>query len=157
MDFKEKRKQYYIDNRDRILERNKKYSEADQTKLEPIWWSIFWRKGFPRNPSCFRAEPNQNGDKLSEERRIFQWYFTTMSGPLSRKNRPMNLDSPAPAKIQSPLPVVRHTTAHIHFMLLHIKHGYQQERNGLCTVAWIQDGSQWLIFKFMQHKCTCSD
>jgi hypothetical protein len=44
-----------------------------------------------KNPSCFRAEPNQNGDKLSEGEEVLD-PLITLSGPLSRKNRPINLE-----------------------------------------------------------------
>ena len=36
MDIKEKRKQYYIDNRDRILERNKKYYHDNKDENKNI-------------------------------------------------------------------------------------------------------------------------
>ena len=36
MDSKEKRKQYYIDNRDRILERNKKYYHDNKDERQNI-------------------------------------------------------------------------------------------------------------------------
>jgi hypothetical protein len=42
MDSKEKRKQYYIDNRDRILERNKKYyhdNKDERQKYNHEYWA----------------------------------------------------------------------------------------------------------------------
>ena len=42
MDSKEKRKQYYIDNRDRILERNKKYyhdNKDERQKYNREYWA----------------------------------------------------------------------------------------------------------------------
>ena len=36
MDSKEKRKQYYIDNRDRILERNKKYYHDNKDERQDV-------------------------------------------------------------------------------------------------------------------------
>ena len=43
MDIKEKRKQYYIDNRDRILESNKQYyhdNKEERQKYNYEYWSI---------------------------------------------------------------------------------------------------------------------
>ena len=43
MDVKEKRKQYYIDNRDRIIERNKQYyyeNREERQKYNYEYWSI---------------------------------------------------------------------------------------------------------------------
>ena len=43
MDSKEKRKQYYIDNRDRILERNKQYyydNREERLKYNYEYWSV---------------------------------------------------------------------------------------------------------------------
>ncbi len=53
MDIKEKRKQYYIDNRDRILQRNKQYyydNIEGRQKYNYEYWSV-------------------NGDKYIEERK----------------------------------------------------------------------------------------
>jgi len=43
MDSKEKRKQYYIDNRDKIIERNKKYyhdNKDERQKYNYEYWSV---------------------------------------------------------------------------------------------------------------------
>ena len=40
MDIKEKRKQYYIDNRERILERNKKYYHDNKDERQNIIMNI---------------------------------------------------------------------------------------------------------------------
>ena len=43
MDIKEKRKQYYIDNRDRILQRNKQYyydNIEERQKYNYEYWSV---------------------------------------------------------------------------------------------------------------------
>ncbi len=41
MDIKEKRKQYYIDNRDRIIERNKQYYYMDLIQgIWPAWLGL---------------------------------------------------------------------------------------------------------------------
>ncbi len=52
-----------------IIHTNPSCSRADQTK--PKRWSALWRRGFLKQ------------------------YLATISGALNRKNRPMNLDSPA--------------------------------------------------------------
>jgi len=47
MDIKEKRKKYYIDNRDRIIERNKKYyynNIEERKKYNYEYWSIHGHK-----------------------------------------------------------------------------------------------------------------
>ena len=43
MDIKEKKRQYYIDNRDRILERNKQYyydNREERLKYNYEYWSV---------------------------------------------------------------------------------------------------------------------
>ena len=43
MDSKEKRKQYYIDNRDKIIERNKQYyydNREERKKYNYEYWSV---------------------------------------------------------------------------------------------------------------------
>ena len=43
MDIKEKRKQYYINNRDRIIERNKQYyydNREERKKYNYEYWSV---------------------------------------------------------------------------------------------------------------------
>ena len=54
MDIKEKRRKYYIDNRDRILERNKQYyydNREERLKYNYEYWAL-------------------HGDKYKEERKI---------------------------------------------------------------------------------------
>ena len=47
MDIKEKRKQYYIDNRDKIIERNKKYyydNIEERKKYNYEYWTLHGHK-----------------------------------------------------------------------------------------------------------------
>ena len=47
MDIKEKRKQYYIDNRDRIIERNKQYyydNKEERQKYNNEYWALHGHK-----------------------------------------------------------------------------------------------------------------
>ena len=51
MDIKEKRKQYYIDNRDRILQRNKQYyydNIEERQKYNYEYWSVNGHKCIDR-------------------------------------------------------------------------------------------------------------
>jgi hypothetical protein len=73
MDIKEKRKQYYIDNRDRIIERNKQYyydNKEERQKYNNEYWALHGHKYIEKRNSDENIKErrkkyyNDNKDKL---------------------------------------------------------------------------------------------
>ena len=70
MDIKEKRKKYYIDNRDRIIERNKQYyydNIEERKKYNNKYWSIHGHKYVEK-----RSNDNEHKSKQNEYYRKYR-------------------------------------------------------------------------------------
>ena len=81
MDIKEKRKKYYIDNRDRIIERNKQYyynNIEERKKYNNEYWSIHGHKYVEKrsNDNEHKSKHNQYYRKYRERHKhIYQDNF----------------------------------------------------------------------------------
>ena len=90
MDSKEKRKQYYIDNRDRILERNKKYyhdNKDERQKYNREYWTSNGQKYVEK-----RMKDPDYVSKYTEYNKIYrernkQYYYDNRQERLKYNNQ----------------------------------------------------------------------
>ena len=69
MDIKEKRKQYYIDNRDKIIERNKQYyydNIEEKQKYNAEYWSLNGHKYHKKRKENCKNYRETNRSKYNE-------------------------------------------------------------------------------------------